>query len=75
MLQVAELRAFAKASGCIVIFISQIASSFDETGELLPTIREVRLPNALDLVAFDRLLFLHDGRRRLHVRGAQPSVP
>jgi replicative DNA helicase len=66
--QVGELRTFAKTSGCIVIFISQIDSSFDDVGELVPRIQDVRLPNALDLDAFDRLLFLHDGRRRLHVR-------
>lgn len=73
--QVGELRAFAKASGCIVIFILQIASSFDRTGELMPTVRDVRLPNALDLAAFDRLLFLHDGRHRLHMQGERGSPP
>jgi replicative DNA helicase len=63
--QMAALRAFARATGCIVACISQIQSSFDQRNARLPDWRDVRLPNALDLHVFDKALFLHQGRSRL----------
>jgi replicative DNA helicase len=66
--QMGALRAFAKQSGCVLVFISQIRSSFDQTGRRLPGLEDVRLPNLLDLGVFDKLLFQHGGRSRLHQR-------
>ena len=65
--QVNELDAFAKRTGSVLVFISQIHSAFDHTNKRLPALEDVRLPNALDLSIFNKLIFLHDGRSRLQV--------
>jgi replicative DNA helicase len=67
--QVNELDAFAKQTGAVLVIISQIHSSFDQQNKRLPTAENVRLPNVLDLSIFDKLMFLHGGRSRLHVGG------
>lgn len=63
--QVNELHAFAKHSGCIVVFVSQIRSAFDEKGQRRPGVDDVRLLDALDLGLFDKFLFLQDGHVQL----------
>lgn len=60
--QVKDLRAFARRTGCIIIFISQIHHSFDGKAQPLPAADDVRLLNPLDLRLFDKALFLHEGR-------------
>jgi replicative DNA helicase len=66
--QVSELNAFAKQAGCIMVFISQIRSAFDDEKQRLPAAEDIRLLDVLDLSLFDKLLFLRDGQLRLGKR-------
>jgi len=59
--QVRALKAFAAATGVIVVFISQIDRNFDPSSKRLPDISDIRLPNPVDLSLFSRACFLHDG--------------
>jgi replicative DNA helicase len=59
--QIRALKSFAKASGTIFVFISQIDRTFDLTGKRLPDLADIRLPNPLDLTLFNKTCFLHDG--------------
>ncbi len=59
--QVKSLRAFAKERKLILVFISQIHRSYDSSGSSLPELKDVRLPNPLDLTVFDKTCFLNDG--------------
>lgn len=63
--QVRELRAFAKQTGSILVFLSQIRSAFDQSPERLPAQQDIRLLDALDLTLFDKFLFLREGRAQL----------
>ncbi|MBJ6125896.1 DNA helicase [Microvirga splendida] len=59
--QVGALRSFAQERGMIIVFISQIDRSYDPSKKPCPDIRDVRLPNPLDLTLFSKLCFLNDG--------------
>ncbi len=59
--QVSKLKAFAKQFGVIIVCISQIDRSYENSNKQTPTLDDVRLPNPLDLALFDRACFLHDG--------------
>jgi hypothetical protein len=63
--QVRDLRAFAKRTGCILLFISQLRSAFDQSTGRLPSTNDIRLLDALDLSLFDKFLFLREGRPHL----------
>lgn len=63
--QVRALKAFAAASGTIIVAISQIERSFDLRGKPLPELADVRLPNPVDLTLFTKACFLHEGEVRL----------
>lgn len=63
--QIASLGAFAKKSGTILGFISQIDRSFDPSSKTLPDISDIRLPNLVDLGLFDKACFLHDGAAQM----------
>ncbi|WP_253276864.1 hypothetical protein [Ruegeria sp. 6PALISEP08] len=41
--------------------ISQFDRSFDLSDKTMPDLSDVRLPNPLDLSAFDKACFLHNG--------------
>jgi replicative DNA helicase len=60
------LKAFARRQGLIFAFVSQIDRSFEMAGRSCPDLRDVRLPNELDLSLFDHAVFLHDGQVRMH---------
>ncbi|PSJ65837.1 DNA helicase [Kumtagia ephedrae] len=62
--QVRALKAFARDKGLIIVFISQIDRSYDPASRPLPDLRDVRLPNPLDLKLFDKGCFLNDGEFR-----------
>ena len=64
--QVTALSAFARASGSILVMISQIDRSFGLQAKTLPELADVRLPNPLDLGLFTKTCFLHEGRLRLN---------
>ena len=72
--QVRSLKALAKRQGLILAFVSQIDRSFDMSDRSCPDLRDVRLPNALDLCLFDHAVFLHDGQVEMHdLQGKRPS--
>lgn len=60
-LQVQSLKAFAGTRGLIMVFISQIDRSFDSMVQSVPSLADVRLPNPLDLMQFDKTCFLNKG--------------
>jgi len=64
MVQVRQLRAFARERQVIVVCLSQIDRRFDAATGELPSGADVRLPNPLDLALFDKLCFLHQGKLR-----------
>lgn len=65
MTQVRTLRTFAREQGLILVFLSQIDRSYDATTKPCPDLRDVRLPNPLDLELFDRTCFLNNGEIRV----------
>lgn len=64
MVQVRTLRSLAKERGLIIVFISQIARTYDPARKPIPDLDDVRLPNPLDLRLFDKTCFLNDGEVR-----------
>jgi len=52
--QVRTLHSFARASGLIFVFISQIDRSYDPSTKPFPDLGDVRLPNPLDLTLFSK---------------------
>ena len=62
--QLRVLQQFARRSGAILAFITQIDRSYDPKRRPLPDIRDVRLPNPVDLGLFSKACFLHDGAAR-----------
>lgn len=63
--QLDMLRAFAKETGVILLFILQIDRAFEGQAAALPQLSDVRLPNPLDLKVFSKTCFLHDGECHL----------
>jgi replicative DNA helicase len=63
--QIFALKDFARESGAILAFISQIDRSFDPASRPLPDMRDIRLPNLVDLRLFTKACFLHDGEAQL----------
>ena len=63
--QVRMLKAFARDQGLIIVFISQIDRSYDPATKPCPDLRDVRLPNPLDLQLFDRTCFLNESKIQL----------
>lgn len=69
--QMQALKTFARASGAIVVAISQINRAFDRDRRTMPALADVRLPNPVDLGVFTKTCFLHEGEVRLE---AQPEA-
>jgi replicative DNA helicase len=65
MIQVRTLKSFARDQGLIVVIISQIDRSYDPSIRSCPDLRDVRLPNPLDLKLFDKTCFLNNGEVQL----------
>ena len=61
MVQVRTLQSFARNRGLIFVFISQIDRSDDPLQKPCPDLRDVRLPNPLDLSLFTKTCFLNNG--------------
>lgn len=57
--QVETLKAFAKESGCIIIFISQLRRELEYESDKRPTEKDIRLPNPLDLKLFNKIMLLY----------------
>jgi replicative DNA helicase len=62
--QVVALKACAKERRLIIVCISQINRSFDETAQPVPGLADVRLPNPLDTTLFNKAYFLNNGEMR-----------
>lgn len=58
--QVRALKSFARDKGLIVVFISQIDRSYDPSVKPCPDLRDIRLPNPLDLKLFDKTCFMNN---------------
>lgn len=62
--QVETLRDLARRRGLIMVFISQIARSYEISTKPFPDMTDLRLPNPLDLTLFDKSCFLNNGSVR-----------
>ena len=62
--QVGNLRYLARQRGLIMVFISQIARSYEMSTKPFPDMADLRLPNPLDLTLFDKSCFLNNGSVR-----------
>ncbi|MEO0767557.1 MAG: DNA helicase [Pseudomonadota bacterium] len=60
--QIKKLCRYLAASRAICVLISQIDRSFDPDARSMPDISDLRLPNPVDLSAFSKMIFLHDGK-------------
>ncbi|MEM9737336.1 MAG: DNA helicase [Pseudomonadota bacterium] len=63
--QVKTLREFGVRTGTILVMISQIDRRFDQSAKGMPGVADIRLPNPVDLTAFDRFFFLHEGKLQI----------
>lgn len=63
--QVQGLKTFAARKDVVVVLMSQIDRAFEASGRPLPDLRDVRLPNAIDLNLFNKACFLNKGRMRV----------
>jgi replicative DNA helicase len=60
--QIRALNSFAQLRGLIIVFISQIVRSYDPSKKPFPDIRDVRLPNPVDMTLFNKTCFLNNGQ-------------
>ena len=65
MLQVEQLRRFARRRSATVICLSQIHRAYDSAAKPFPALDDVRLPNPLDLKLFDKACFVNRGKVRI----------
>lgn len=63
--QILALQDFTRKTGVVMGFISQIDRSFDPSIRPLPDIRDIRLPNLVNLGLFTKACFLHNGKAQL----------
>lgn len=62
--QLADLHAFARESGAILVFLAQIDRAYRPQAAPLPGLVDIRLPNPADLEVFSKACFLHEGAMR-----------
>lgn len=60
--QIVALRRFARKTGSVFAFISQIDRAYDSATKPLPNMEDVRLPNKVDVGLFSKACFLHEGK-------------
>ncbi|MEZ4425860.1 MAG: DNA helicase [Gemmatimonadota bacterium] len=60
--QVTTLRTLARQRDLILVFLSQVHRSFAASGRSMPRLSDLKLPNPVDLGAFTRSCFVHQGR-------------
>ncbi|MEM7441547.1 MAG: DNA helicase [Pseudomonadota bacterium] len=65
--QILALKEFAIKRKAIVVLISQIDRSFELSSPDMPSIKDIRLPNPVDLSLFDKRCFLHGGEIQIDV--------
>ncbi|WP_127718511.1 DNA helicase [Halobacteriovorax sp. HLS] len=57
--QVEKLKKYAKDTGCIIIFISQVKRELENRLDKKPTLSDIRLPNPLDLKFINKIMLLY----------------
>lgn len=62
--QVRRLKSVAREKSLIVVLISQIDRAYELSDRPCPDLRDIRLPNPVDLSLFDKACFLNDGEVR-----------
>lgn len=67
--QVQALKSCARKSGLIIIIISQIDRSFYATTKSIPDLDDVRLPNPLNLMLFNKTCFINNGEIQINSNG------
>ena len=65
--QLDALQAFAQKAGVILAFLSQIDRSFDPESKPLPDLRDIRLPNRVNMSLFSKACFMHEGKAQFQV--------
>ncbi|MFT8366938.1 MAG: DNA helicase [Gluconobacter cerinus] len=60
--QITSLQNFARKTGNILAFVSQIDRGYDPEVKPLPDMQDIRLPNTVDVRLFSKACFLHDGK-------------
>ena len=60
--QITSLQKFARKTGTVLAFISQIDRSYDPEAKPLPDMQDIRLPNKVDVGLFSKACFLHEGK-------------
>lgn len=63
--QVAELARFARERRAIVVALAQVRRSYRPSAKPTPDLRDVRLPNPVDLSSFSKACFLEGGKVRM----------
>ena len=57
--QVADLKKFARQTGCVILFISQMHREIEVRTNKKPRLDDIWLPNPLDLKLFNKIVLLH----------------
>jgi len=73
--QIDRLKIYAKETGCIIIFISQIRREIENQKNKLPKLNDIRLPNPLDLSLFNKIILLfrdHENSKMAKVNFFRP---
>ena len=58
-IQVKKLKSYAKETGAIVVFISQLDRELRKSPNQVPVIADINLPNPLDLSLMNKIILLH----------------
>ncbi len=61
--QIEDLKTFAKAKGCVIIFISQVDRFSEQNEDNYYSLQDLRLPNPIDLNLFNKVLFLQNEKK------------
>lgn len=59
-IQIENLKAYAREKKCILIFTSQIDRAFEQKQRQKPSLKDIRLPNPLDLSLFNKSVFVQN---------------
>ncbi len=59
--QVQQLVHLANQTGSVIVVLSQIHRSYELSTKLIPELKDIKLPNPVDLTQFNKTCFLHDG--------------
>lgn len=64
--QISTLQSFARKTGIVFAFITQIDRSYDPETKPVPDMQDIRLPNKVDVGLFSKACFLHEGKVQFH---------